>query len=203
MSSWLPGITNSNSTKSSRAGHGSMPKRRPRPATTPPSTRPSRGRTRPWAAKVAWISFTVVPLSVDCLSRYAQRAPPPTPGTSGTDPGRSPTFAGPRLRVAGPAPAAGLAVLGGEALGQGDGVEGGAHLDVVVEVDVDVPRLPRRRGRQRPAVGRGAAGPPGADLRRPGVQRRWVVAADVELLLAVQAHVHEVGADVVQLRPLA
>ena len=34
-----------------------MPKRRPRPAHTPPSSRPSRGRTRPCAARLWWMSF--------------------------------------------------------------------------------------------------------------------------------------------------
>src|SRR6476659_7056482 len=52
-------MTMSSSTKRIRAGHGAIPKRRPRPAHTPPRTRSSRGRTKPCWAKLWWMSFMV------------------------------------------------------------------------------------------------------------------------------------------------
>ncbi len=47
------------------------------------------------------------------------------------------------------------------------------------------------------------AGAPGADLGGPVFERRVIVAADIELLVAVQADVDEVGSDVFHLRPFA
>ena len=71
------------------------------------------------------------------------------------------------------------------------GVVGCAHLDVVVEVAVQVARRRRRRGvLAGPAqvVGLAAAGP-GADPCLPLAQGRFRIAAAVELLVAMQAQV--------------
>src|SRR3954454_21931994 len=77
------------STNSSRAGHGSMPNRRPSPATTPPSTRCSCGRTRPWLRMLCWMSFMgFVSSSHAVLLVYPACAGADGPA-SGADPGRS------------------------------------------------------------------------------------------------------------------
>src|SRR4029450_10563798 len=60
-----------------------MPNRRPRPATTPPSTRPSRGRTSPWVRNVVWMSF--MDLASGSRSMTQRSAVDATP-TSGFDP---------------------------------------------------------------------------------------------------------------------
>src|SRR6185503_9002403 len=65
------------------------------------------------------------------------------------------------------------------------GIEGGVHLGVVVEVAVDVEGLPR------------------ADAPGPALEGPLRIAARVEDLVAVKAHVHEVGRDLLHERPLA
>src|SRR5680860_1249744 len=84
-------------TKRIRAVHGAMPKRWPRPVHTPPKIRPSRGRTRPWWAKLWRISLMVDALPSGwcpgvCLtplfcaardSRHIGCTPDPTLGNTG------------------------------------------------------------------------------------------------------------------------
>src|SRR3954463_13866582 len=96
------------STNSSRAGHGSMPKRRPKPAITPPGTRPSRGRMRPCSAKLWRMSsivkalpsvggegFSLTPLlHAAAAARDIGCRPDPPPGSSARDPEKAPASHG-------------------------------------------------------------------------------------------------------------
>src|SRR4051812_8526021 len=67
----------------------------------------------------------------------------------------------------------------------------GADLHVIVEIDIDVARPAggTRVGVDQLGVIRLAAGAPGADARRPAIERIVGIAAGVKLLGAVQAQV--------------
>src|SRR6266511_5399489 len=79
------------------------------------------------------------------------------------------------------------------------------HLRVVVEIAVDVARAARwRRGRDDATrVGGLATFAPAKYALGPSCEGRWRVAAHVELLVAVQAHIHEIGGNVLDERPFA
>ena len=79
------------------------------------------------------------------------------------------------------------------------------HLDVVVEIDVDVAARERRRGSvaSQARAARLAPAGPRADLARPRVERAIGVAALVKLHVAVQPYINEVRGDVLEQRPLA
>ena len=93
----------------------------------------------------------------------------------------------------------------GRAVRQARRVVRRVDLDVVVEVAIHVAPGPRRR---RPRRGQARildlrAAPPRVDARRPAVERGVAVAAGIELLVAVQAQVDEVGGQVLEQGPAA
>src|SRR5438105_11490402 len=78
------------------------------------------------------------------------------------------------------------------------------HLRVVVEVAVDIARASRRRrlARDEARIIRLLAFTPGADAACPCLERSVAVPAAVELRLAMQPYVDEIGGDVLAQGPL-
>src|SRR6266496_3820043 len=79
------------------------------------------------------------------------------------------------------------------------------HFRIVVEIAVDV-ALPAPRSPVRidpPRVDGLAPGYPCAYSRSPSCERRRRVTADIELLVAVEADVEQLGGDVLGVRPFA
>src|SRR5882757_9954285 len=85
---------------------------------------------------------------------------------------------------------------------QAERVEGRADLGIVVEIDIDVARLAGCRSGDAAAVSRRSAGRPEGDSRGPAIERRVVIAADIELLGTVQAQIEEISGDVLEIWPL-
>ena len=90
-----------------------------------------------------------------------------------------------------------------EAACQPRGVVRRVHLDVVVEIAEDVAARQglSRFTRGEAGIGRLAAASPAVYPPRPVVERRVTVAARVQLDVAVQAQIDEVGGEVFEQRP--
>src|SRR5258707_12180067 len=84
---------------------------------------------------------------------------------------------------------------------QAERVERGADLGIVVEIDIDVAPLVGRSRGGAATVLRRAAGRPEGDSRRPAIERRVVIAADIELPGAVQGQIEEIAGDVLEIGP--
>src|SRR5439155_1930062 len=94
--------------------------------------------------------------------------------------------------------------VGGDAADQPLGVDRGAHLGVVVEVEIDVAATTRcgASGTDAAPIRRLAALRPGDQARRPPIERRILVAAGLELPRAVQPGIDEFGGEILQVGPL-